>query len=144
MPLMEYANTETSLLEEIKEQLLNSKDWNVSSETDKEGNTSSTEWKLADSDIKILSFNSDNDINTTVDTKLGGRTNRAFRGRFGASRVQAPKVNVYDKQGKPVKDKKGNIKQESRDANAADTLDGEELTLVYHEYKALKELIGSM
>jgi len=91
IPLMEYADTETSLLEEIKEQLLNSKDWNVSSETDKEGNISSTEWKTADtSGIKILRFNSDNNINTTVDTKLGGRTNSAFRGRFGASRVQAP------------------------------------------------------
>ena len=62
-----------------------------------------------------------------IDTKLDGISSREFkRGRFSESRVRATD------------------KQKKERASKADKDDSDELQLVYNEYMALKELIGSV
>lgn len=79
--------------------------------------------------VPIIKYTSNAPKKMVIDTKLDGISSRAFkRGRFSESRVK-----LTDKQ------KKERAKQVKADKD-----DSDELQLVYNEYMALKELIGSV
>ena len=77
--------------------------------------------------VPIIKYTSNAPKKKVIDTKLDGISSREFkRGRFGESRVRATKQQKKDR------------------ASKADKDDSDELQLVYNEYMALKELIGSV
>ena len=77
--------------------------------------------------VPIIKYTSNAPKKKVIDTKLDGISSREFkRGRFGESRVRATKQQKRDR------------------ASKADKDDSDELQLIYNEYMALKELIGSV
>ena len=77
--------------------------------------------------VPIIKYTSNAPKKMVIDTKLDGISSREFkRGRFSESRVRATD------------------KQKKERASKADKDDSDELQLVYNEYMALKELIGSV
>ena len=77
--------------------------------------------------VPIIKYTSNAPKKMVIDTKLDGVSSKEFkRGRFSESRVRTTD------------------KQKKERASRADKNDQEELQLVYNEYMALKELIGSM
>ena len=77
--------------------------------------------------VPIIKYTSNAPKKMVIDTKLDGISSREFkRGRFSESRVKATKQQKKDR------------------ASKADKDDSDELQLVYNEYMALKELIGSV
>ena len=77
--------------------------------------------------VPIIKYTSNAPKKMVIDTKLDGISSREFkRGRFSESRVRATD------------------KQKKERASKADKDDSDELQLVYNEYMALKELMGSV
>jgi len=117
IPFLEYADNENELKERISEQLLEAGHWI--------GDENSPQYRFKDSTVNIMTFSTDKVNKILVDTKIGRRSSKGFtRGRFsesGAGQSEAQK--------------------EKRSRNDTDKQDAEELTLVYHEYTGLKQLI---
>tara|TARA_R100000479_G_scaffold24580_1_gene9292 strand:- start:142 stop:1314 length:1173 start_codon:yes stop_codon:yes gene_type:complete len=88
----------------------------------------STEFRMTTNKyVPIIKYTSNAPKKMVIDTKLDGISSREFkRGRFSEPRVRATKQQKKDR------------------ASKADKDDADELQLVYNEYMALKELIGSV
>ena len=128
IPLLELADNKNMLEENVLEQLVGSKDWKIADKTDKDGKViDSVEWRSVDtSGHKIMTASSNNIKKILVDTKVGGYQAHEFKtGRFSETRVRPSKEQA-----------------KHRKESATDNEDAEELTLVYHEYIGLKQLIG--
>jgi len=116
---LEHIDNKNKLTEVVNEEVVGSKNWI--------GDENSPQYRIEDSTVDILTFSVEQVNRQLVDTKIGRRHFKGFkRGRFSEKGAGASK-----------KQKK------KRKEVATDEGDAEELTLVYHEYVGLKQLIAT-
>ena len=126
---LQEGRREDLILEELQKDVLDALKGKGNFQTYKDEKTGkSVEFKMTTNKyIPIIKYTSNAPKKMVIDTKLDGMSSREFkRGRFSESRVRTTD------------------KQKKERASRTDKDDQEELQLVYNEYMALKELIGSM
>ena len=126
---LQEGKREDLILEELQKDVLDALKGKGNWKTYKDEKTGeSAEFKMTTNKyVPIIKYTSNAPKKMVIDTKLDGISSREFkRGRFSESRVRATKQQKKDR------------------ASKADKDDADELQLVYNEYMALKELIGSV
>jgi len=126
---LQEGKREDLILEELQKDVLDALKGQGDFQTYKDEETGeSTEFRMTTNKyVPIIKYTSNAPKKMVIDTKLDGISSREFkRGRFSESRVRATD------------------KQKEERAGKGDKNDPEELQLVYNEYMALKELIGSV
>ena len=126
---LQEGKREDLILEELQKDVLDALKGKGNWQTYKDEKTGeSAEFRMTTNKyVPIIKYTSNAPKKMVIDTKLDGISSREFkRGRFGESRVRATD------------------KQKKERASKADKDDADELQLVYNEYMALKELIGSV
>ena len=126
---LQEGKREDLILEELQKDVLDALKGQGGFQTYKDEETGeSTEFRMTTNKyVPIIKYTSNAPKKMVIDTKLDGISSREFkRGRFSESRVRATD------------------KQKKERAGKGDKNDPEELQLVYNEYMALKELIGSV
>ncbi len=126
---LQEGKREDLILEELQKDVLDALKGKGNWQTYKDEKTGeSAEFRFATNKyVPIIKYTSNAPKKMVIDTKLDGISSREFkRGRFSESRVKTTK------------------QQKKERASKADKDDSDELQLVYNEYMALKELIGSV
>ena len=126
---LQEGKREDLILEELQKDVLDALKGKGNWQTYKDEKTGeSAEFRMTTNKyIPIIKYTSNAPKKMVIDTKLDGISSREFkRGRFSESRVRATKKQKKDR------------------ASKADKDDSDELQLIYNEYMALKELIGSV
>ncbi len=126
---LQEGKREDLILEELQKDVLDALKGKGNWQTYKDEKTGeSAEFRMTTNKyVPIIKYTSNAPKKMVIDTKLDGISSREFkRGRFSESRVRATD------------------KQKKERASKADKDDSDELQLVYNEYMALKELIGSV